>query len=183
MARLLCCCRREVGRSGPGATGRFADLAGSAIIGSMVDWIEHFRTALPGLTVSHVWRGYGSALFTELGVLTPRVRRDGGPGEPRGEISLMIEWSWRIEDERTIICGSWSDEALWRPSFDRLLGREIEGLVTFGRLPEVSLTLSGDLLVTSFMTAEGDPAWTLFDCRGNKPITVCCRSGRIVAET
>lgn len=29
------------------------------------------------------------------------------------------------------------------------------------------------------MTAEGDPAWTLFDKRGPKAIAVDCRSGVI----
>ena len=78
----------------------------------MTDWIEHFRAAAYGLVLAHVWRGHGSALFVELGALTPRLRRDGSPGEPKGEIGLMIEWSWRIEDARSIICGSWSDEDL-----------------------------------------------------------------------
>lgn len=91
--------------------------------------------------VSHVWRGHGSALFIEVGALTPGKRRDGGPGNPVGEIGLMVNWSWRIEHARSIVCGSWSDEALWQPSFDRLVGREIIDLTTFGRLPEVMLTL------------------------------------------
>lgn len=150
----------------------------------MVDWIEHFRVAISGLTVSHVWRGYGSALFIEFGNLTPAtgMRKDGAPNAPSGEIGLMIEWSWRIEDERTIVCGSWSDDALWRPSFDRLLGCEVTGLATFGHLPEIALSLARGLHVTSFMTADGDPAWTLFDRRGDTPIAVCCQSGRIAEE-
>lgn len=149
------------------------------MIGGMMDWIEHFHEATKGMLVAHVWRGYGSALFVELGALTPRVRRDGSTGEPGGEIGLMIEWSWRIEDERSIVCGSWSDEALWRPSLNRLLGCAVTGLTTFGRLPEVALSLSGDLHVASFMTAEGDPAWTLFDRRGPELLTVGCRAGTV----
>ena len=82
----------------------------------MTDWIEHFRAAACGLTIAHVWRGHGSALFIELGALTPTTRRDGSPGEPRGEISLMVEWSWRIEDGQSIAYGSWSDEDLWPPA-------------------------------------------------------------------
>ncbi|WP_428987984.1 hypothetical protein [Methylocapsa aurea] len=72
----------------------------------MTDWIEHFRAATLGMTVAHVWRGYGSALLLELGELTPSCRRDGSPAAPRGEIGLMIEWSWRIEDEQSVLCGS-----------------------------------------------------------------------------
>lgn len=93
----------------------------------------------------------------------------------------MIEWSWRIEEEHSILCGSWSDEELWAPSFARLLGQQVDNLGTFGRLPEVIMSLSGGLHVSSFMTAEGDPAWTLSDRRGPATITVGCRS-RVITE-
>lgn len=148
----------------------------------MTDLIEHFRTAACGLAVAHVWRGHGSALFVELGALTPTTRRDGSPGEPQGKIGLMIEWSWRIEDRRSIICGSWGDEDLWPPTFARLLGLTVQNLSMFGRLPEVVLSLAGDLHVTSFMTAEGHPAWTLFDRRSPRPVAVGSRSGVIAVE-
>lgn len=148
----------------------------------MTDWIEHFRAAVRGLGVAHVWRGHGSALFIELGVLTPTTRRDGSPGEPEGAIGLMIECSWRIEKGLSIACGSWSDEDLWTPAFARLVGREVEDLATFGGLPEVMLSLAGDLRVASFMTAEGNPAWALFDRRGPRTITACCRAGVITVE-
>ncbi|MCY1640677.1 hypothetical protein [Methylorubrum sp. SL192] len=152
------------------------------MIAHMTDWIEHFRAAACGLAVAHVWRGHGSALLVELGALTSTTRRDGSPGEPQGEIGLMIEWSWRIEDGRSIVCGSWSDEDLWPPTFAHLLGRTVQNLSMFGRLQEVVLSLAGDLHVASFMTAEGDPAWTLFDRRGPRPVAVGSRSGVIAVE-
>lgn len=134
------------------------------------------------MPVSHIWRGHGSALFVELGALTSTTRRVGSPGHPEGEIGLMIEWSWRIEEGRSVACGSWGDEDLWPPTFARLLGRTVQDLSTFGRLPEVVLSLAGDLRVASFMTAEGDPAWTLFDRRGPCPVAVGCRSGVVGVE-
>lgn len=94
----------------------------------------------------------------------------------------MVEWSWRIEAELSIVCGSWSDEALWEPSFARMLGRQVTNVSTFGRLPEIMLSLSGDMHVLSFTTVEGDPEWTLFDKRGSTIIAVGSRSG-FVAET
>jgi hypothetical protein len=125
-----------------------------------------FLASVVGLPVSHVWRGYGSALFVELGELTPsRVRRDGSPGNPEGEMSLMIEWSWRIERPRSILCGSFSDETKWPGAFAKLVGTTVENVTIFGRLPEVSLALSNGLHVSSFMTAEGQPQWVLFDRR------------------
>ena len=134
------------------------------------------------MKVAHVWRGYGSALFLELGELTPGFRRDGSPAAPRGEIGLMIEWSWRIEDDRSVLCGSFSAEELWAPTFGRLVGREVIGLSTFGRLPEILLSLSDGLYVVSFMTAEGGPAWTMFDRRAPKCIALHCRSGLLCIE-
>lgn len=105
---------------------------------------EAFRRALIGLKVSQVWRGYGSALFLEFGALTPSSgrRRDGGERGSSGELTLMIEWSWRIEDIATIICGSWSEEHLWPPAFERLQGGEVVEARLFGRLPEISIGLS-----------------------------------------
>ena len=153
------------------------------MIGRMKDWIEHFRTAARELPVSHIWRGHGSALFIEIGALTPRSRRNGSPGEPEGEIGLMIEWSWRIEDGQSIACGSWSDEDLWLSSFARLVGRTVKDLATFGALPEVVVSLEGNLRVASFMTAEGDPAWTLFDRRGAHPVAVGWRNGLIDVQS
>jgi hypothetical protein len=97
-------------------------------------------------------------------------------------MGLMIGWSWRIEEERSILCGSWSDQERWTPSFAKLLGQNVDKLTTFARLPEVMISLSGDLHISSFMTSEGDPAWALFDIRGPAPITLCCRSGQITEE-
>ena len=149
------------------------------MIGSMSEPLEHYRAAVIGMPVSHVWRGHGSALFIELGALAPRTRRDGSAGEPQGEAGVMIEWSWRIEDGPSITCGSWSDEDLWSLTFARLIGSIVEDVSTIGRLPQVMVRLSGDLHVASFMTAEGDPAWTLFDRRGPRPVAMSCRAGVI----
>ncbi|WP_091717388.1 hypothetical protein [Methylobacterium phyllostachyos] len=150
----------------------------------MKDWIEHFRAAAKGLTVSHVWRGYGSALLIEFGALRPPTltRKDGTPGEPSGEIGLMIQSDWRIEDSCTIVCGSSSDDELWKPTFARLIDKHIIDVATFGRLPELLISLSEDLHIASFSTLESDPAWTLFDRRGSAEIVVGCWSGVITGE-
>jgi hypothetical protein len=124
-----------------------------------------FVSPLIGLQLNHIWRGHGSALFLEFGELSSRLKRDGSVANPQGLWSLMIEWSWRIENASSILCGSWSDEALWRPAFSDLLGCMVLHVKTFGRLPEIEIGLSNELNVLSFMTAEGYPAWTLFDRR------------------
>lgn len=81
---------------------------------------DTFAATLTGLPVSHVWRGYGSAIFIGIGNLSPQTRRDGSRGHPEGEVSLGVEWSWRIEDQTAIRCGSWSEAELWEPALDTL---------------------------------------------------------------
>lgn len=137
---------------------------------------------LEGIEVTQLWRGHGSALFLELGTLAPRQRRDCSPGHPEGEVSLGIEWSWRIENANAIVCGSWSDEKLWELTFQLLRNRKVEQLKLFGRLPEVSLSLSGDLHLLSFSTTEGQPQWSIADRRGNDHVWFSVRDGQLNLE-
>ena len=140
---------------------------------------QTFRDALVGLPLSHLWRGYGSAIFLQFGRLTPMTRRSGGAVNPRGELGLMIQWSWRIENTASILCGSWSEEHLWEPSFDLLRNKEVVELSIVGRLPEIVVGLTEGLYVSSFMTAEGDPQWSRFDRRDGALRTLSVREGRL----
>lgn len=144
-----------------------------------VSALPTFREALIGFPLSHIWRGHGSAIFLEFGRLTPRTRRNGEAGNPQGEFGLMIEWSWRIESKTSILCGSWSKEDLWQPTFDLLLNKAVVDLSLVGRLPEIVVALTGDHYVSSFMTAEGDPSWTLFDQRRDAVRWLNVREGRL----
>lgn len=146
------------------------------------DPLDGFRKDLCDLPVSHVWRGHGSALFVKFGKLTPHLCREGTPGKPDGEFGLMIEWSWRIEGASEILCGSVSEEELWKPAFQTLIGRTVEGLTTFGRLPEIAVALSGDMHLSSFMTSDGQPEWALFDRRSADVRTIHSRNGRVREE-
>ena len=130
--------------------------------------IRHYRRRLIGLRLSHVWRGYGSAIFLEFGELRDRKHKNGNPRQPGGEFGIMIEWSWRIERDNSILCGSWSDDVIWEPIFFSLKDATAIDLQLFGQIPEITIYLSNEHRITSFMTAEGDPEWTLFD-RSSKP--------------
>lgn len=122
---------------------------------------EPFIKRLIGKRVSHVWRGYGSAIFLEFGELTPRTRRDGSIGNPNGELTLMIEWSWRIEKPKSILGGSWSSDKKIDNFLLKLKGESVVAVEFFGRLPEISISLSNRLHVVSFNTSEGQPDWSL----------------------
>ena len=151
---------------------------------------DSFTAPLIGLPVSHVWRGNGSSLFIEFGKLHPRslrdgsvqLRDDGSQSRQNGDWSLMIEWSWRIEGPRSIICGSWSKEGRWPRAFSLLQNATVVSARVFGRLPEIEITFSNRLDVLSFMTSNGDPAWVLFDLRSPRARWIYVRRGSLEIE-
>lgn len=147
---------------------------------SVPDFAE-FSSPLLGLTVSHIWQGYGSAIFLEIGALRPnlRLRRDGSQRNPLGEWTLGIEWSWRIEGKRRIWCGSWSDKERWPRALSRLQGTRVESVSIFGRLPEISMSFSNGLHLLSMMTAEGDPEWWLTKREVRTSASIYVRGGRL----
>jgi hypothetical protein len=108
-----------------------------------------------GLEVAHTWRGYGSAIFLEIGRLTWENRKNN----PRGVFSVMLEWSWRVESARRIAFGSWSGDRKIASGLRALKGRAVDEMRIDGRLPELVISLSGSRWVHSFMTSEGQPRW------------------------
>ncbi len=120
-----------------------------------------------GLRVTRPWRGYGSALFLELGKLT-EMRLGPTPRHPEGRISLkgqatvMIEWSWRVERKRSIAFGSWSTDRKMNAGIRRLKGARVTAISIEGRLPELLVTLTEGLWVHAFSTVEGQPEWAMF---------------------
>lgn len=163
---------------------------GYASSGRDVELAQSFWSFAIGLEVSHVWRGAGSTLFLEFGPLhprlrangTPRTKTDGTPSNPQGVASLMIEWSWRIEDARSIICASWSDDQNWEDILHGLEGLTIEAFDLFGALPEICVNLSDKKRVVSFMTSHDDPKWTLFDRRKSPVRWLTVSNGLLVVE-
>lgn len=141
-----------------------------------------FIKVLLGKPVSYVWRGHGSALFLEFGHLTKRrKRRDGSLNNPCGEMTLMIEWGWRIERPKSILGGCWSSERRWPSMFSRLIGGKVVGVEIFGALPEILVSLSNGLRVASFMIAEGQPEWALIT-RQPQLGTLCVKRGNLYVE-
>lgn len=135
--------------------------------------------SLIGQPISYLWRGYGSAVIIEFGDLTPWTHRDGSQGHPEGQVSLGVEWSWRIEANATIVSGSWSDEELWEPSFDQLRHSRVQGLQLFGGLPEVQLLTDTGHRFLSFSTTDGQPQWHLVDRRTSSVDWFSVREGRL----
>jgi hypothetical protein len=120
------------------------------------------------MPVSYAWRGYGSAISFEFGELN----HDDGRN-PKGDTSVMLEWSWRIEKKKSVFFGSFSGERKIANGLQSLIGLKIVDVSVEGRLPELVIHLSGDIYVHSFTTVEGHPEWTLFLPDGN------CLSSRL----
>ncbi len=113
-----------------------------------------------GMPVSHVWRGYGSAIFLEIGQLTREIwrRKDGQKTLfLAGQYGIMLEWSWRVEHPKSIYFGSWSTDRIINNRLSGLKGKTIQVIETEGRLPELNVQLSGGLWVHSFATSESQP--------------------------
>jgi len=144
-----------------------------------IEAFDSLAASLVGLPITHVWRGYGSALFIEFGSLRPVTKRDGSSGNPEGEVSLGVEWSWRIEDRAAIRCGSWSEEDLWEPALDGLRNARISRCELFGALPEVAVTTDGGIRFLSFSTTDGQPQWHLVDRRTDAPRWFTVREGQL----
>ncbi len=129
---------------------------------SRAQFLELTRPLI-GQPVSRTWCGYGSAIFFEIGQLTQYelTRRDNEPIiRSRGEVSLMIEWSWRVERQSSIAFGSWNSKRQIESGIQKLQGLVIEQVELEGRLPEIVVELSGGRWVHSFMTVESQPQWS-----------------------
>ena len=129
-------------------------------------------------TIGDVWRGYGSALFIEIGQMTPHTRRDGSAGQAQGQISIGLGVSWRIQDERAILCGSTSEEASWEPAFTLLRGATIRACHLFGALPEIDIATTEGIRFLSF-TKEGQPEWYMVDRRCDPARWFMVRGGQL----
>src|SRR5688572_25678137 len=101
--------------------------------------LDEFRSAaraMIGLGLSHCWVGFGSAVFFEFGDLSDEISTHGRVSK-KGEATVMIEWSWRIERSRSIAFGSFSTDRVIRSRIPKLSGHRVVDIVAEGRLPEL----------------------------------------------
>lgn len=116
--------------------------------------VESLLIELRGSEVTNAWRGYGSAIFLELGHLMNR-----GVREPRGEQTIAIEWSWRLQDQHSVLLGSWDDNNLIDQFPNTVIGETIGSLGLFTELNELDIKFKSTRRLLSFTTTFGDPQW------------------------
>ncbi len=113
------------------------------------------------MSVAHVWLGHGSALFLELGEIGECRRKDGSQGNPKGAVTVMADFGWRIEGPRSIVCASGESNRRIASAVKSLLGSQIIDACSVGRIPELQLAFSNGRWLQTFTHYAGQPAWAL----------------------
>ena len=132
----------------------------------------NFINSVAGQIVASVWRGAGTAIFFEIGEVDDSVK------PPTGEYGVAIEWSWRVEEGRSILVGSFNNDEEIESVKSLLTGQSIEFVELYGEIPELCVKSSSGRRLLSFATANGDPEWSV---RSNGT-TVHFEAGRFVYE-
>ena len=121
--------------------------------------IHEYLDRCVNLPVSDTWRGYGTAIFLELGNLRRHTNPEKYQSKGQGDITVMIEWSWRIEGQRSIIVGSFDTNKIMDNKIKTIIDRKVEKIAVIGKLPELYIQLSGNRWLHSFATEAGQPQW------------------------
>ena len=124
---------------------------------SIAAFDSHVRV-LFGMEVSLPWKGHGSAIFFELGRLSPLQQ---GQGHNRGEACIFIEWDWRIEDGITVLYGSSDSRPKIEKGINTLKGTKIEHVSVIGSVPELVVNFSNGHCLKSMVMTTGDPQWNI----------------------
>jgi hypothetical protein len=138
------------------------------------DKFDKLVQPLIGLEVTRVWRGFGTALFIELGKLSKksyRLKNGKWNSFLVGQYSIFIGWDWRVEHSKSIYFGSDSTEKCISKRYSQLNGKFVTAVYYEGRLPELVVELSDRLWIHSFQipsTSDTQPTWYI-DLRSKKP--------------
>lgn len=146
----------------------------------MDDPFSRLRFALMGLPLSNIWQGHGSALFLEFGKLAARKRSDGTIGQPWGQVSVELEFDWRVELGRAIVCGSKGNRELWDAHFKRMKGKAAVDLTLVGDVPELCIELTGGYRLLTSSLHEDGPYWALADRTKGAAVWVYFENGQII---
>ncbi len=124
----------------------------------LIDFTAETKPLL-GSRVGHAWKGYGSAIFLELGNLTP-------PKSERlihssGDWCIAIEWDWRVELGSSVLFGSSNSGAEIAERISDLVGSTIQSIQTFGEVTELLVSLSTGHRIRTTVMVTGDPEWSI----------------------
>lgn len=113
---------------------------------------------LMGLTVSLPWKGYGSAIYLELGAVTSPNSRTI---HPTGEAAIELNWDWRVEGDGAVLYGSSNSRPDIEDGISRLNGAAITRIDLVGDVAELVVKFSNGQLLRSMVMVSGDPEWSI----------------------
>ena len=117
---------------------------------------------IEGYKISHAWLGHHSCLFLELGNLTEgKSKKDGSSGNSIGEITVCLDFCWRIEKKRSIYIGTGESKRRLLNAISKIVNTTIVSVTTIGRLSELQIELSNNLWLTTFERYGGQPSWDI----------------------
>jgi hypothetical protein len=123
---------------------------------------EEFQTLvqpLVGLTVALPWKGHGSAIFLELGKLSPLESKR--QHHNKGEACISVEWDWRVESRSSVLYGSSNSRPKIEQGIATLSGAVIQGISLAGPVPEIVVQFSNGHCLRSMVMVTGDPEWSI----------------------
>ena len=105
--------------------------------------------------VGRVWKGYGSAIFLEIGQLTPETFR--GSESLHGDFCISIEWDWRVELGSNILFGSSNSRPEIVEQLHKLENSSIQSIQMVGHIPELLISLSTGYRIHTMSMVDGEP--------------------------
>jgi hypothetical protein len=93
---------------------------------------------LADMPVSFAWKGYGTAIFLELGSLSSEDRRR----LPKGEVTIYVSWDWRVEKGNRVLFGSSNSKSDMADGIATLVGSTIKSAAILGMIPDLSVVFS-----------------------------------------
>lgn len=130
---------------------------------TIIENIEIYTQELIGKPISLPWKGYGSAIFLELGQLVP-LRK--GQNHNNGQACISIDWDWRLEKGTKVLFGSSNSRPEIARGLEDLKDKTIQGLELVGNVPELKVDISGGLCLRSMVAVTGDPEWSIRVSKG-----------------
>ena len=123
------------------------------------DALRALIAPLEGLPVSLPWKGYGSAVFLEVGALAPLSSKRQHHNS--GEACIAVEWDWRVESGPVVLYGSSDSGPAIEVGLKTLQGLVVTSLTIEGRVPEIVVQFSNSHVFRSMLMTAGTPQWSI----------------------
>ncbi len=114
---------------------------------------------LLGLPVSLPWKGYGSAIFLELGEMTPVQSKR--LHYAKGQACISVKWDWRVQTDTSVLYGSSNSGPQIASNIVALQGTTVHSISVFGQVPELVVEFANGLSLRSMVMVTGDPEWSI----------------------